>query len=62
MCRYGLLYLIFDRLLGGLLLLGRNSSAKNAELLILRHDTVVIIDPTAPPSWLSYGAPSARML
>jgi hypothetical protein len=32
-----LLYLIFDRLLNWLLPLGRTSSAKNIELLVLRH-------------------------
>ena len=32
-----LLYLILDRLLSWLLLLGRTSSSKNIELLVLRH-------------------------
>jgi putative transposase len=37
-----LLYLIFDRLLNGLLLLGRSSSSKNIELLVLRHEVAVL--------------------
>ena len=37
-----LLYLIFDRLLNWLLLLGRTSSAKNIELLVLRHEVAVL--------------------
>ena len=37
-----LLYLIFDRLLNWLLLLGRTSLAKNIELLVLRHEVAVL--------------------
>jgi putative transposase len=37
-----LLYLIFDRLLNWLLLLGRTSSSKNLELLVLRHEVAVL--------------------
>ena len=33
-----LLYLIFVRLCGWLVLLGRSSAFKNAELLVLRHE------------------------
>jgi hypothetical protein len=33
-----LLYLIFIRLCGWLILLGRSSALKNAELLVLRHE------------------------
>ena len=37
-----LLYLIFDRLLGWLLLLGRTSASKDVELLVLRHELAVL--------------------
>ena len=37
-----LLYLIFIRLCGWLVLLGRSSASKNAELLVLRHEVVVL--------------------
>ena len=37
-----LLYLIFDRLLHWLSLLGRTSSSKNIELLVLRHEDAVL--------------------
>jgi len=33
-----LLYLIFVRLLGWLVLLGRSSASKDVELLVLRHE------------------------
>ena len=37
-----LLYLIFGRLLGWLMLLGRASSSKDIELLVLRHEVAVL--------------------
>jgi hypothetical protein len=37
-----LLYLIFSRLLGWLVLLGRSSAAKDVELLVLRHEVAVL--------------------
>ena len=37
-----LLYLIFVRLCGWLISLGRSSPSKNAELLVLRHDVAVL--------------------
>ena len=37
-----LVYLIFDRLLGWLLLLSRTSSSKDIELLILRHEVALL--------------------
>ncbi|MFE2184730.1 integrase [Streptomyces sp. NPDC059455] len=37
-----LLYLIFCRLLGRLLLLGRSTAVSNAEILALRHEVAVL--------------------
>jgi putative transposase len=37
-----LLYLIFSRLLGWLMLLGRASSSKDIELLVVRHEVAVL--------------------
>ena len=37
-----LLYLIFIRLCGWLVLLSRSSASKNAELLVLRHENAVL--------------------
>jgi len=47
------LYLIFDRLLGWLTLLGRASSSKDIELLVLRHEVAVLrrTNPTPRLDW-----------
>ena len=44
-----LLYLIFQHLLGLLLLLGRTSSTKDIELLVLRHELAVLRRTTPRP-------------
>jgi len=47
-----LLYLIFDRLLSWLMLLGRTSSSKDIELLVLRHEVAILrrTNSQAPPN------------
>ena len=48
-----LLYLIVVRLCGWLVLLGRSSASKNAELLVLRHEVAVLrgTNPRPRPDW-----------
>src|SRR5215471_13845617 len=48
-----LLYLIFVRLCSWLVLLGRSSASKNAELLVLRHE-VAVLRRTNPRPWLDW--------
>ena len=44
-----LLYLIFVRLFGWLVLLGRSSTSKDVELLVLRHEVTVLRRATPRP-------------
>jgi hypothetical protein len=48
-----LLYLIFQQLLGLLLLMGRTSSTKDVEVLVLRHEVAMLrrTNPRPLPDW-----------
>jgi transposase len=46
-----LLYLIFVRVCGWLVLLGRSSASKNIELLVLRHEVAVLRRTQPKPRW-----------
>jgi len=52
-----LLYLIFARLRGRLVLLGRSPASKDAELLVLRHEIAVLRRTNPRDSWTG---PTAR--
>ena len=51
-----LLYLIFRQVLGLVLLLGRTSSTKDVELLVLRHE-VAVLRRTHPQTTSGVGGP-----
>jgi hypothetical protein len=46
-----LLYLIFVQVLGLVLLLGRTTSSKDVELLVLRHEVAVLRRTNPTPPW-----------
>jgi hypothetical protein len=46
-----LLYLMFVRLCGWLVLFGRPPTSKNVELLVLRHEVAVLRRITPRPDW-----------
>jgi hypothetical protein len=46
-----LLYLMLVRLCSWLVLLGRSSASKNAELLVLRHEVAVLRRSNPRPGW-----------
>ncbi|SQD93554.1 Integrase catalytic region (fragment) [Parafrankia sp. Ea1.12] len=46
-----LLYLIFVRVCGWLVLLGCSSASKNIELLVLRHEVAVLRRTQPKPRW-----------
>ena len=56
-----LLYLIFDRFLSWLVLLGRTSSSKDVELLVLRHEVAVLRRTNPKPRLTCVPRNSARL-
>jgi hypothetical protein len=54
-----LLYLIFQQVLGLLMLLGRTSTIKDVELLVLRHEVAVSAARPQDPTWTGQTGPSS---
>ena len=54
-----LLYLILDRLLSWLMLLGRATSSKDVELLVLRHEVAVLRRTNPGLAWTGPTEPSS---
>jgi hypothetical protein len=54
-----LLYLIFQQVLGLLLLMGRTSTIKDVELLVLRHESPYSAAPTQDHAWSGPTEPSS---
>jgi putative transposase len=59
-----LLYLIFIRVCGWLVLLGRSPASKNTELLVLRHEVAVLrrSNPRPRLDWADRAALAALIL
>ncbi len=59
-----LLYLMFVQLCGWLVLLGRSSASKDAELLVLRHEIAVLrrANPRPRPDWADRAVLAALIL
>jgi len=55
-----LLYLMFQQVLGLVLLSCRTSSAKDVELLILRHEVAGSAAPTRDHAWTGRTGPCSR--
>ena len=55
-----LLYLIFQQVLGLVLLMGRTSSTKDVELLILRHEVAVLRRTNRDHAWAGRTVPCWR--